>query len=327
MRKALHSILVITLIVLGALFLVGKYHFLLGSLLGLFQWPIIIIAGLILWRKRKTGLKNIHKILLVVTTLLLLNWGYEQARRIGFEGVAGTEKEVSILTYNLFFKNTYPQQILNEINSTDADILIVQELTSKWNDHLSRQVYSKYPFRKTYIHNGTHGLGILSKYPIRSCTYLKNGRGLPVSQISAFLINGKELVVANSHFASPAIAVENPENFFSLYQQNFHTRNEQWESLQGYLQENHLGVPQVVSGDLNTMKIDPLYREIRYTWKDLHAGKGTGLGWNFPNVSRVPFPLITLDYILYRGNIKPLESKVLPGSSSDHLAIFGRIEL
>jgi len=41
MKKAFHNILVITLITTGAVFLIGKYHFILGSLLGLSQVPII----------------------------------------------------------------------------------------------------------------------------------------------------------------------------------------------------------------------------------------------------------------------------------------------
>ena len=37
--------------------------------------------------------------------------------------------------------------------------------------------------------------------------------------------------------------------------------------------------------------------------------------------------ILTLDYILFRGNIKPVSAKVLSGSSSDHLAIKGVLEL
>ncbi|MEL6257409.1 MAG: endonuclease/exonuclease/phosphatase family protein [Bacteroidota bacterium] len=89
----------------------------------------------------------------------------------------------------------------------------------------------------------------------------------------------------------------------------------------------HGDSPRIIAGDLNTMRIEPLYREIRSEWNNLFAKKGSGLGWTFPNISSIPFPLITLDYILYRGAIQAIECKVLQRSSADHLAVFGSFKI
>ena len=327
MQKALNHTFIFLLIVIGSVCLIGKHHFFLGSLLGILQVPIIIIGGGILWRRRKKGIRPLHKMLGVLIGLLMLNWTYEHIRRVSLPPPTETHQEISLLTYNLFFKNKYRQQIIREIQHTDADILVVQELTPSWNSALEKEVYSKYPYRKTYIHRGTHGLGIFSQYPIKFCEYLKNESGLPVNQISAISINGKALVLVNSHWASPAIAVENPENFWMYYQSNAQERTTQWGKLAAHLESQYPGNPLIIAGDLNTMKIEPLYREIRHSWKDLFAKKGKGLGGNFPNIAHFPMPVITLDYILYRGNVKPIEAKVLEGSSSDHLAIWGKVKI
>lgn len=257
----------------------------------------------------------------------MLNWSYENISRVSLKSAPNTEKEVSILTYNLYFKNKYHKQIINEIKETDADILVVQELTNAWDKTFKSEIYEKYKYRKTYVNDATHGLGIFSKYPIESCKYLRNSGKFPINQINRILVNDKELIVVNSHLASPARAVENPENFFIHYKANYQRRTKQWKKLDKYLDEKYKGIPQVIAGDLNTMKIEPLYRKIRYGWKDLFAKKGWGLRCTFPNVSKIPIPVLTLDYIIFRGNIKPIESKVLKGSSSDHFAIFGKIEM
>ncbi len=288
MKKALHHILVITLIIAGIVFLVGKNHFILGSLLGLSQVPMMVLGGWILWRIRKKGFGKNHKTLLIIVGLLMLNWSYENIRIINLKSASNTEKEVSILTYNLYFKNKYHQQIINEIKRTDADILVVQELTSAWDKTLKNEIYGKYKYRKTYVNDATHGLGIFSKYPIESCKYLRNSSKFPINQINKILVNDKELIVVNSHLASPARAVEHYEDFFFHYKANYERRTKQWKKLDKYLDEKHPKIPQVIAGDLNTMKIEPLYRQIRYEWQDLFVKKGWGLGCTFPNVSKIP---------------------------------------
>jgi len=53
--------------------------------------------------------------------------------------------------------------------------------------------------------------------------------------------------------------------------------------------------------------------------------KSRGFGWNFSNVSSVPFPF--LDYFLIKGDLKAKDAKVLPNSSSDHLAVWAEVVL
>ena len=327
MKRFFHLCWCSILIFFGAVFLFGKNHFLLGSILTVAQWPLMIFAGIILYRKRKKGRKNIHKVLFALSLLLLVNLLYEQMRRIHLSPVSNTEQALDLLTYNLFFKNKQPQQIIDEIKQTDPDILLVQELTSSWDHKLNQQVYPSYPYRKTFVHNGTHGLGIFSKHPIESSHFFKNEAGLPFCQIVELNIKGKPLILLNTHLSSPAAAIENPDHFLGLYKQTDFQRNIQMYEVDLFLKEHHAGKAQIVAGDLNTMRIEPLYKNLRANWRDLYKKKGKGLGLNFPNVTSVPRPIITLDYILYRGNIKALEAKILPGSSSDHLAVWGRIEI
>ncbi len=327
MKKAVHQFIVIGLIALMLVLLVGKNHYLLGTALNIVQYPIVVLVALIFWRRSKRGIKLNYKILFVIGGLLILNWCYEHARRIDWSGSSNVKHEVSILTYNLFFKNKYKQKIIDEIRKHDPDVLVVQELTESWNLALTNQVYSKYKYRRTYVNNGTHGLGIFSKYPIQSCDYIDNGVGLPVFQVSKIKVKDRTFICTNGHPASPAIAVENPDKFFEYYSMNYKIRTEQWEKLNTYLETHYLGQPSIVAGDLNTMNIEPLYNTIRHDWLDLFSKEGEGWSQTFPNTSRIPAPILTLDYILYQGNIKPKKAKVLKGSSSDHFALLGEVEI
>ncbi|MEO0896205.1 MAG: endonuclease/exonuclease/phosphatase family protein [Bacteroidota bacterium] len=267
-----------------------------------------------------------HKILLFTTAMLFLNASIDRFRRIPLPSFEKNQKEISLLSYNLFFKNGYKSQIIQEIKQTKADVVFLQELTPGWNQSLSSSVYPAYPYQKTYLNKGTRGLAILSKFPIVQYELVKTSRGIPFAQYCVVKVKGEKLVLVNGHLTSPAVAVENPDHFYSLYRENAIHRQQQWDKLSHKLQDLNIE-RQIIGGDLNTMPYEPLYRQIRHEWRDLFKAKGKGWGATFPNVARIPLPMIKLDYIMFRGKIRPLESRVLQGSSSDHLAIWGKVSI
>ncbi len=220
-KQAVGKGLLICLIA-GAVFMVlGRNHFLLGSGLGLLRWWVLGIGLLIYWRNKRLKGTRLRQWLLVAIALLLLEWGYTAIRSVKWGGgkvqtqIQAQPQTLSLMTYNLFFKNTYPQNIIQEIKANPADVLVLQELTPAWQSKLAATIFPLYPYRKTYPHKGTHGLAVLSKHPIQSCEYLKNSRGLPVTQICELRVKGQSLILIHSHLPSPAIAVENPDRFFS----------------------------------------------------------------------------------------------------------------
>ncbi|MCI4670335.1 MAG: endonuclease/exonuclease/phosphatase family protein [Bacteroidia bacterium] len=327
MKTKITNVLVGLIIGIGLLTVLGQTHFLLGSMLGFLQFPLMLMGLLILWTRRKKGFKNIDKALAFILLILFVNAVVDRTQRLRWVPLSKNTKEISLTSYNLFFKNNYKQNILNEIKANETDLLFVQELTPAWKNKLAPLLARRYKYQKDLRSRYTYGIGIYSKYPIISYKMLRNTAKQPFCQIAEISINNQKVVFVNVHLASPAVAVENPDRFFSLYAQNYKDRKNQMEELQAYLDKNHSGQAMVMVGDLNTPRMEPLYRKLRHRWADLYKKTGYGPGWTFPNIEQLPMPLITLDYILYRGKIKGKSFKVLPGSSSDHLAIYGKLQL
>ena len=205
-------------------------------------------------------------------------------------------------------------------------MLALQELTPAIEAKLENSIGKKYLYRKTLPLEGTNGIGLYSRYPIISSEYLQfNER--PFAQITLLEIKGKKIQVINVHLASPARAVEDPENFLSLYSFNYNIRKEQWRLLSEVVNKNKDNYSlQLLVGDLNTTRYEPLFREIKTEWVDLYDQAGNGLGLNFPHSEKMN-PVFTLDYIFGRGLIEALELKVVEGGGSDHLAISGKIKI
>ncbi|MFK7923272.1 MAG: endonuclease/exonuclease/phosphatase family protein [Bacteroidia bacterium] len=327
MKKHFGSISNLLLLLLGVMMLLGKNHYLLGSVYGVLLWPFLILIGIKFWIARARKRLKQEKYLLILGGLLLASWTYDHIPRINWDRETVEQRQLNVLTYNLFFKNQYPQQIINEIKVTKPDVLMVQELTPEWNTKLQPSVYARYKYRKTFLDRRTHGFGIFSTYPILSHHLIKNERSQAIFQICELLIDGKKIVMINAHMASPAKIVEQPDlDVISVFKHNYAKREAQWAQLEAYLGEHFPEHPKVIAGDLNTMKIEGLYRQIRHQWVDAFAKQGEGWRCTFPNVAAIPFPVITLDYILGQG-IKPLEAKVLKGGSSDHFAVWAKIAI
>jgi len=235
--------------------------------------------------------------------------------------------EIKVMTYNVFFKNKSPNYTIKLILKENPDILFVQELTPKWATILNKKLGNNYPYKLLHPLNGTHGIGIYSKHQLSNHQLLNNSYNKPYAQTADVQIGENKVQLINSHLASPAVAIENRDEFFSLYWQNYKTRKNQLQALQTIAKKNtQIFQARLIVGDLNTMKYEPIFKSLKFSWANAHSVSGRGLGFNFPHSSRVP-PFLTLDYILGKGQIKFIETEIVDGGGSDHLAIVTKIDV
>jgi len=306
--------------------LVFQTYLATGLLWNFLDYFIIFICFLILLFSKKYVSEFIYKGTLLVFTLGIISiiWVKFHQNRLNKSHL---DKEISLMTYNLYFKNKYKNATIKLIEKENPDILFVQELTPNWEVALDSKIRNKYPYKSTIASRGTHGIGIYSKYKIINKKVLKNKNNKVYAQIINILINNKNIQFANTHLASPAVAVENSERFFSLYHQNYKIRKMQLKNINNYCLNSEKKVhASFIIGDLNTMKYEPIFRELSYNWTNIYDKVGQGLGLNFPNSAKFT-ALITLDYILAHGNVKGIYSKVIKGGSSDHFAILTKVKI
>lgn len=316
--------LIIAFILFAACLLVFRNHFIFGTALILGRW-IFIPFGLLLFFltiKRITP-KYLQYALLASLLLISFEFLFTKLNEASSKEIS-TDTELTLLTYNLIFKNKQPDVILNQIKETNPDILVVQELTPQWAHLLSKSLEHTNPYKTIYISKGTHGMGVYSKYKLSSYTLLLNESTKPFAQIVNVRVNNKKIQLINTHTASPAAAVEHPGDFFSLFRTNYTQREHQFEKIEHTLKNNAEDV-YVLIGDLNTTPYEPVYRNLRNNWVDIFNETGKGNGATFPNTGKAS-PFLRLDYILIRGAVNPVSAKVLSGGSSDHLGLLGKIK-
>lgn len=312
----------INVIIVFTLLIFRNHHF-IGAFLNFSCWFWITLTTFFIYSKWKT------ETLSTFLGILLLFSSGMQALKIS-DSQFGNYKtdceqcktEVKVMSYNLFFKNKTPSNCINIIKNENPDILIIQEFTPQWEKCLNDGL--NYAYKITHTSNGTHGLAIYSKYPLKFLRTMASFRSNSFAQLAVININGKRTLIANCHLASPAVAVENRSNFFKLYEANYKQRKEQYSELMTFIKKHNYD-NYMLAGDLNTPEQEPLYKTILEDWQP-----GKKLWYSnyntFPNSSKSP-ALLKLDYILLRGEIKVKSQKTVKKGSSDHFPIITKIKI
>jgi len=258
--------------------------------------------------------------------LLLMEFSWNRLNEQSLDSLENENSTtLTIMTYNLFFKNGAPNSSIKNIQEVNPDILVIQEVTPTWEKDLDQTIGVQYPYKMTLALKGTHGIGVYSKYPLKSNQYLPAGSKYPFAQMLEIEVNSKRIQLVSVHLASPAAAVEQPDKFLRLISKSYVEREKQIREINALMEYDSFDA-QIFIGDLNTTQYEPLYRKLTNDWVDLFEEVGVGSKRNFPNTSKMK-PVLTLDYIFIRGKAKAIESNVIQGGSSDHLALSGKFEI
>lgn len=323
--KTIKKVLLNGLFVLVALSGVTQCFIITGVFWNM-TFPILPIIMLVL------GLKRLHKsnwikyctILIFLLTLVEVGFAVYSHLNIHRKNL---DTELSIMSYNLFFKNGNKNHSTEIMNRVKPDILVVQELTPSWATKLEKSLDTAYKYQRIKPMNGTHGMGIYSKYPLQNERILGNASNLPFAQVVDVNIRKKKIQIINTHLASPAIAVENPEHFFKHYINNYRLRKDQIIRLNKLAAKSMSKLHgQFLAGDLNTLYAEPLFKMLKLKWVNAYCALDRWTKFNFPHSSKI-CPIMTLDYIMGRGSLKFLNTKVIKGGSSDHLPVLTRVKL
>ena len=301
-------------------------YFLLPGLVWNIGFPFLQMLLLAIGFKYYRGNKSLKICSLLLALLFLTEIGFSFYSKLNIR-TSGVSTEIKVMSYNLFFKNSRPNQVISIIKNNDPDLLFVQELTPQWARELENSLDARYKYKKLYPLRGTHGIGIFSKFKLNEQKILNNLAKKPYAQVVVATINDKKIQLINTHLASPAIAVENQDEFFSLFTRNYQVRKAQIIELNKLAQDDGSKYnSQLLVGDLNTLHSEPLFKRLKLSWTYSNNGFLRWMKFNFPNSAKIP-PIMTLDYILGRGKMKFIESKVIEGGSSDHLAIMTKLKI
>lgn len=244
-----------------------------------------------------------------------------------------------VVTANVWGNNHDLSTIEDWVRSTDADLVLLQEISPAHAQANLPGLLDAYPYQANQADLSRWGSNTtLSRYPIVETSEVDLGVANQPELVRVVVdIQGQRIAVYNVHLAWPGgdsrvplpARIQNPYLHMALGF-NDRPRNQQIEQLLRHLQDEPY--PYIVAGDFNTSDHSVIYGQIAVQMKDSFREAGNGLGKSWP-VSRtrglpgiIP-PLVRIDYIWHSDAFQTLQAEIGPAIGSDHLPVLATLEL
>jgi endonuclease/exonuclease/phosphatase family metal-dependent hydrolase len=241
--------------------------------------------------------------------------------------------DLSILSYNVLYRGGRPAATLKLIQTVDADVVVLQEVTPKWKSRLERRLRKQYPHRHYRDSGGAYGYATLSKHPLRGSQLLRVRGAPPFALCHEVQLGATTVALCNAHLKSGGSAMRKAEGMFRRLSKNLALRTRQWAALVQWLDDRPTPL-QLVAGDMNTPGFDPLNTRIAARFQDAMVKAGvadaTYPASAFPKYTLVknlpPRPLVRLDYIWASPDWTVQSGAIRRDGGSDHLPVFARLQ-
>lgn len=165
------------LLVAGTIILLyGRNNVILGTALIMFRWILMALVTFFLYLAviRRTSIYIIFALTISLGGTLI-EYSFNKFIEASLES-GETSIDISLMTYNVFFKNVRPDSSISKIKTCNPDILVVQELTPQWETKLAKTIGRSYPYQSLLPLSGTHGIGVFSKHPIMNTQLLDDDK-------------------------------------------------------------------------------------------------------------------------------------------------------
>ncbi len=285
-----------------------------SSLALYFFAPLPLLIPIAIWTRRRELLIGAA----IFSALWLGHWGkFFSPTRLA----QPSQVELRVATYNLLGFNSAPEATIQELRSTHADLVSLQELNPKLGAAIERELADVYPYRWLDAQPGVRGGGVLSRWPLEP---IASDAGLAPDlgwvgkpMVSRVTIGERQLYFIQFHTASGTAA--------------FRAREQQAEAIRDFAQQADL--PVIAAGDFNATDTSRAYSIAREGFEDAWADVGLGFGHTFPGepgperggsrpvLAGIPAPkwLIRIDFIFYTQALEAREAAIVPSSGgSDH---------
>lgn len=219
------------------------------------------------------------------------------------------------MTYNLNYGNPDPKATLDAIEKADADIVLLQEITSAWQRALSDRFARQYAHQRFHLHTrSAGGLAVLSKVPIKSEEILPSPeRGwFPAARLVVETAFGA-LQILNVHLR-PAIDGGSWIKGFMT------TPPLRLREIETYFPKMARGVPTIIAGDFNE---DPSGSAVAFLEKQGFSRVATTgpTSWHYEVTNHgttSDLLKMDIDHVMVDGGLVAKDGAVLDAGASDH---------
>jgi endonuclease/exonuclease/phosphatase (EEP) superfamily protein YafD len=263
----------------------------------------VLLTGAFLW------LRWPGYVALGVATTALNAW-FIVPWYLPIERGAAANTDIRILNANVLATNGNYDDFRQLVESTQPDIVIMQEVTEGWLKSLDG-FKTRYPYKVVEARNDPFGIALFSRYPL-DASAIRNAapRGYP-EIIATVLAGDRRLQLIATHPANP---VANGGYF---------ARNVQLDGVGDLAMLSP--TPLIVAGDLNVSVWSNHYRRLVAQTGLRNAREGFGVKPTWPTF--FPVAMIPIDHFLVSADVEVTGFETGPSIGSDHLPVTVTVRL
>lgn len=286
--------------------------------------PLAALIPLALGSRRRTAIAAA-----VPTLIFALLYGGLFLPRWPIRRAAETPT-LRVMTLNVLYTNDDGAAVERLVEAEAPDLICFQELTPRIAADLEARLGDSHPYRILFPAEGTTGIGIFSRYPLRDGELLSDpGEEVGWWRQGALAATvdwqGQPITLLDIHAAPPPSGVFDPRwpRFFEAVT---HLRERELATWMEWAAQQER--PLIAAGDFNLSDQNAGYRLVAAHLRDAHrqAGWGWGHTWQAYSSRYAGLPLfkriLRLDYVWYSDHWQPVEVHVAPwDGQSDHLGV------
>lgn len=246
-------------------------------------------------------------------------------------GHAGEASSLRVATFNLNCRNPYPDQILEAIRATRADVVFLQETTVELERFLSDQLQANYPYFYATGYDGRFAeerLAFASRIQLRQVTYSPPGQGFFGFYTAMCPVGDTEVKLINVHLTP--FMVHRGSGIPAIWAEIQRAEGAHAEEMKAITRAFAIEQPVIIAGDFNSLSIfDAPRRLAKMGFVDSFAAKHdepdahpTWHGTVDSTVLR-----LRLDYIFHTRRLQTEKSEIIEKGGSDHLPVVSDLKL
>ncbi|WP_240803617.1 endonuclease/exonuclease/phosphatase family protein [Streptomyces sp. A0592] len=215
--------------------------------------------------------------------------------------------DFTVVSHNVDEENPDPAGTARALAASGADVLALEEMSSKATPAYERELAAGYPYR-----SDTLGVRLWSKHPLNGVEAVPI---MPWTRAVRATVEtpGGPVAVFATHLASVRVT---PDAGFTTAR-----RNDAARKLAAAVRAEPLARV-VVMGDFNGTAEDSALRPVTSQMASAQHEAGAGFGFTWP----ARFPMVRIDQILVKG-MSVTSAWTLPATGSDHLPVAASLRL
>jgi len=287
--------------------------------------PLLLLVPLVIISKSRLA----KLVICLPCAVFLLLYGQLFFPQLGSVS-SGSERTLTVMTYNVTRGDPGAEQILSIIQSEDADIVALQEVSPELAEALVR-LDDLYPYRALHpTPDGYAGSAVLSRYPLSGDAVFPLVEGAHLFQRVAIDVRGTEIQLLNVHLQPPRVPVRRGGSRI-LIPSGYDTSTQDRELERLFQEMEKLSGPMIVVGDFNMTDQSPGYRELTGKLEDAYREAGWGFGHTFPDVEvrsiATPLPVVRIDYVFHSHDLAARRAYVGDRGGPNHRFLVAELSL